>query len=731
MSSSTVATRARHLLLGVVALTSAAAFGVHCASSTKPPVSEAPSTITVSPSAKKIAADGTTIDLSITASGAAGAGTGTVELEVTKGSLGGGTDVITLELANGRAATTWSCNEKLIPGCTGKQTVTAKWTTTTSTANVEFTGATVVDGGVDAGPTQTLIGLSADRPKIYAMVGDSTNVTASVRNKLDAGLVNEPVRFATNFGLLTSADAGLDSGAPVGTSLDLSTGPGGRAAVSLHELNAVGVANISVTRTATGESAQLDVPIVGIQDLTWSGTKCLGQNCTIMGVKDSGFNETALVTFKLVSANNEPVRGVNVGFSLSTPPFGTTVSPSGTTDAQGVVTATVSSGPSIGTFAVIATVNGISGQLVVNSPSIGIRGATPSNNGFSLQCTPTNLAAYVAPSPPLPLETTCTVTLVDRFNNPVGSGNSVNFKSEAGTVPTTVATQAFAVGGDNSKEGRGTFKFSTVGKWPALDVPPLAAAPGQFPGARAVEPSVADGLLTRNPRDGLVTILAYIQGEEYFQDSNANGTRDVGESFIDQGEPFVDENDNGVYDLGELYIDVAPTNGSWDGPNGQWDKNTTIWTEARVLYTGRPSAANSFGIPSSFAASDIPRGGNLPIAAVFRDLNLNGPQAGSTFSASYVGARGTLSGVNPTTALDGFGFAWERRKVSAADDGECNAATPICKWKVLFYSWSGFGASATLTNSTSTSPDGGVGTASLKATVLSEITTVEVSGPVL
>ena len=97
------------------------------------------------------------------------------------------------------------------------------------------------------------------------------------------------------------------------------------------------------------------------------------------------------------------------------------------------------------------------------------------------------------------------------------------------------------------------------------------------------------GRYENNPRDNLVTLIAIVEGEEAFSDTNANGTFDVGESFVDLTEPFVDSNDNGTWDEGEQFIDVNG-NRMWDGRNGRWDANTQLWMMERVLWTGVPEA---------------------------------------------------------------------------------------------------------------------------------------------
>jgi len=233
-------------------------------------------------------------------------------------------------------------------------------------------------------------------------------------------------------------------------------------------------------------------------------------------------------------------------------------------------------------------------------------------------------------------------------------------------------------------------------------VTPLEALPSQFPFARFTEPRAMDGQLERNPRDSLVTLIAYTRGEEHFSDDNSNGVRDPGEQFIDQGEPFVDSNDNGVRDDGETYIDEAPADGKWNGPNGVWDKDTSIWTAEHILYTARPIGENSLLMADAFAtwppthtpfSGTCEEGGGVPkatsvfIQAYFADVFFNRPQAASTtLTASKTTSRGSATFLS-NSLLDGYGFGIERRKVSAADESDCRSSTPVCRWKTLFYKW--------------------------------------------
>jgi hypothetical protein len=420
----------------------------------------------------------------------------------------------------------------------------------------------------------------------------------------------------------------------------------------------------------TGVDAGFEAGVAA--SITHLSTLCGTTACGIMGIRKSGFQELADVSFVVKDADGKPARGVQVTFELESPPTGTDFltgtmgAPTVviTTDAMGVARARVESGVTLGVFTVIATV---SPTIQAKSPAIGVRGVTPANRGFKLQCDLKNMAAGGDPLPPKPLKTNCQVTLIDRFNNPVGKGTTINLKVEAGAIASSVQSTPFNGAGANPDEGKASVEFNTVGTYPAVDV---AALPGE---------AALGGV---NQRDGLVTVLAYVAGEEAFDDNNSNGQWDAGENFIDQGEPFVDANDNNQWDVGEFYADVAPSNGKYDPPNMVWDKQTTIWTTTYILYSG-------FQTRQQISENPI----NVPVGAVkqvtvgFSDNNFNGPPAGSatTFSIARSNAtRGTVATAFEGI-LDGYGFTLTRSLFDAANPTVgCTAAVARCVWLTNF-----------------------------------------------
>jgi hypothetical protein len=617
-------------------------------------------------------------------------GTGTVLVTSSIGSLSMGATV-TLG-SDGLGTVEFSCDVAADPRCTGGMVrVEAAWTT----GGTEYKAATTltVSGPMDAGAGDAGVGdggtgdggmmqsdagdgsdaglqLAAARQTLFAGVGDFTTLTATLRLGA-APLAGETIDFTTTLGTITQLDGGAGASAV--------TNSQGQASVALVAGSTPGTAMITATSGATNRTGSLNVEILAVNSITHTLTTCgTGtQSCSVMGIRGSGFNENASVRFRVADSRGGPVTGVRVTFTANNPPNGTTVSPEGVTDAMGVATAIVQSGFAVGAFTVTATVSTVS----ATSPSIGVRGAKPSNNGITVNCSRVNLAAYVSPTPPLSINNTCTVQLLDRYGNYVGVSQTVNLKSEAGSVPATITTAGFS--GSGANEGRGTFDFSTVGRLPD-DVEPLAANASQFPAALAVEPSWVDGNITRNPRDGLVTILASVPGEEHFYDDNQNGTRDANERFIDQGEPLLDRNDNNVWDPGEYYEDKNGNN-VWDGPNGQWDSDAAVWTVFHILYTGSTFPPRALFQPSTF---DVPLGQVRVINVFLPDLNLNRVEAGASLGFMRTATKGSVSLINVNLGLDTYGFGLTSRELlDATGTGPCTNTTSRCTFFTRFTVW--------------------------------------------
>ncbi|MEW6430075.1 MAG: hypothetical protein AB1730_01095 [Myxococcota bacterium] len=342
--------------------------------------------------------------------------------------------------------------------------------------------------------------------------------------------------------------------------------------------------------------------------------------------------DVVTVRFKLLDYRGLPLAGAGVDFKLQSDKAGVTLSPTSATSLKGsgFAETQVVASTRVNSVIVVAT----SGDKSVLSPPITFAGTVPNGRQFTFQCgeiaglgsggrhaigaydQSRNLIAGV--------KIQCSAHAGDRNGDGV-EGALISFMTEAGTIGPTETTSADAV-------GSASIIHKTSYPLP-VDVPPEQFSwtpiidtthtghylvplwmepynwvenplnPGTAPTLR--EPRRPDpirlkpdgsGRYENNPRDNLVTLIAVTSGEEGFTDSNNNGRYDQGEPFDDLTEPFVDGNDNGTWDPEERFIDIDG-DGTWDGKNDQWDSNTLIWTEEKVLWTGIPADQDIVTVP--------------------------------------------------------------------------------------------------------------------------------------
>lgn len=308
-----------------------------------------------------------------------------------------------------------------------------------------------------------------------------------------------------------------------------------------------------------------------------------------LGVRGSGQNESTSLCFAVKDTVEEPFpEGIVVQFNVQTTSAGGDVlATNELTDSNGHVCTTVTSGSTFGVISVEPCVE-VGRATVCGDPvDIPVTGATATRAGMSLACDHVNLGALrylqgttITQPPTGELCTTCRMTLRDRFGNPVGFPQTVTFAAEVGSFqPRAQAT--------NNGSGDVTIKYCAESNLPTdVDVS------DDIPGEPYWEDE--DGVQF-NPRDGLVTIIAYVNGEEEFDDANENGLWDEGEVYWDQGEPFIDVDDDNVFDPeveNERHIDISAegyVTSEYDLPNLQWDSEGFIWVQSHVLLTGSPA----------------------------------------------------------------------------------------------------------------------------------------------
>jgi hypothetical protein len=449
---------------------------------------------------------------------------------------------------------------------------------------------TAADAGTtDADPTADT---SAPPPNLCTDAGNCAVVLSAER------LVIPADGKATNVITATILDARL------GGTIDFSiTGPGhwennrnttsvvidptGKARATLTADLSGGTAVITARYVGRDMAASLTIDMPPLADITYT------KQHTLMGVTSSGFNESNAITFKILAPNGAPYPGgLTVDFEHK-PLSGSKINNrtctmldciirgTGVTDDKGLVQLTLASGTLQGTaiVSITATAGGQTKVITVDTPIVG---AKVSGRNVSIECTPRNVPALVDTDcirSRVDTPFKCTVTLGDRFNNVVGVSTTVQYQSEAGIVGPPPTTPQFP----NPDLGKATGTIGTIGGVLPVDVFPIM---GEY--SLQVDDGChpAGSLPTHNPRDGIVAVIAMMAGEEGFIDRNGDGDYDSGEPFIDLPEPFVDSNDNGVRDAGEFFQDLN-NDSLWNPANGSWDQSTTLWTETRIVYSGK------------------------------------------------------------------------------------------------------------------------------------------------
>lgn len=343
-----------------------------------------------------------------------------------------------------------------------------------------------------------------------------------------------------------------------------------------------GTDTITASIGSSTQSINLPVGAANIGTIQFIGTDLAGQSIVLKGSGGLGRKEAAVVTFRVVDQNNNGLAGVDVDFRATTYTGGLTVLPArGTTNAQGNVTTTVSSGTIPTPVRVIAeatrngvNINGLSDSLIISTGLPIQRSMSLSSDSYNIEGW--NKDGEIA---------NITIALADQFGNRISDGTAVNFVTEGGAIGTSAQGACLTVNG-------------------ACTVP----------------------LKSQNfrPANGRVTILAYVQGIEDFIDSNGDGQYtcpawtspetysgpfrplvdlcnvNVGEPKTDMADPFLDAGNlatimgqptktdsfDGSYDAANGDKPIPYNNATYSSTgNGRWGLNY-IRATAEVTFSG-------------------------------------------------------------------------------------------------------------------------------------------------
>ncbi len=250
-------------------------------------------------------------------------------------------------------------------------------------------------------------------------------------------------------------------------------------------------------------------------------------------LRGSGFVENSTVTFRVLDAAGNGVRGQTVSLRPTTFAGDLRVDDATEaqfaagaiyengipkeTDANGNVVVRVNSGTVPTPVRIRATLNLNGSEIATVSSTLAVAVGLPSQLNFSLSQGTRNIEGYDIDG----TANTYTIIASDRLGNPVPDGTAINYVTEGGQVQAIRFTQT--AGG-------------------------LSSAVANFQ--------------TSSPRpvDGRVTVLAYALGEKSFLDLNGDNVFTTAELFQDLGNPFLDRLFNGRYTPAtDQFIEQSPT----------------------------------------------------------------------------------------------------------------------------------------------------------------------------
>jgi hypothetical protein len=420
---------------------------------------------------------------------------------------------------------------------------------------------------------------------------------------------------------------------------------GGKATVYLNAGNAPGIAIITASyQPPTGDpiTATTQVQLVSLGSIQF-----VKADPSILGVKNSGFNESSSIQFKVLDNLGQPFQAqYPVKFSVSTAPGGVyLLVTDGFTESDGVTSTVLVTGTVATTITVSAKATLGTTTLTGVSSSIPIIGAKPSAKYFQLnpptagdkiQTVANFDEAYIQQ------DYNFKAYLGDRYSNIIAKQTTVHFRSEAGTItPEALSVEAKATGVLRKMapypKDVAPYCLDQAGKYDENKcnnpTTPIPNAVYYEPWYRIQGDPLYDPKHFYNPRDGFVTVIAVTTGEEEFDDDDGNGDFSPSDAYRvprddlktgnakctaqlgsgneevcswmnfnsntlacsgswDYYNPLTFHKSESFVDLSEPFVDMND-NGVWDAgepffdtnQNGVWDSGNGLWDNNTNIWT--------------------------------------------------------------------------------------------------------------------------------------------------
>jgi hypothetical protein len=387
--------------------------------------------------------------------------------------------------------------------------------------------------------------------------GGSTTATAVVVDDEGRGVDSVAVQFSSGCANAEPATAELTP--------SVVTGNGGAATATYTAQGCVGTDTITaavVGGNTQQASATLSVTTAPASSISY--VSATPETIALKGTGGLGRQEFSVIEFAVFDTTGAPSQGVDVTFSLTTTVGGlslTNADPDtgeavAVTNAEGTALATVLAGNVATSVRVTASLDSNGQTLSTVSDQLIISTGLPDQDSFSVSVGLFNFSGGDVDG----LESSITIRLADKFNNPAPDGTSVVFKTEYGSIPP---------GCNISNGGCSVNLISQDPRLPLYDdilpeqvrtifntdcpslfeVEIVNDEPVLVPARRACPTPLGHTFGRRS------AVLVHAIGEESFVDQNGNGFYDEGEPHGDLPEAFRDDNEDGVFSRADAYCD--------------------------------------------------------------------------------------------------------------------------------------------------------------------------------
>ena len=402
------------------------------------------------------------------------------------------------------------------------------------TATVTVAGQTVTTSqGYQVAASNVVLGTMTISPgSITALATASVSVPVTVNGTpASAGQVNVTLQAACGY-----------FNKPGATTLSVPTSFNGNATAPWTSESVCGGSNVIITATATGASSP-STGVVTVAPVAAANLLYVGADTSTLVVTQnpSGIKQSTL-TFKVVDGSNIGLANQAITFGLDTVSVNagvTLINNVGTTQNDGTVKVIISSGSLPTPVSVTAALTNVP-TMKASSFGLAVTTGKPSQSYTSISASKFNIQGYAADG----ATTTVTLRAADRMGNPPPLNTAVTFSTGFGNITGSCLTDA---------TGACSVTFISGGM---------------------------------RPKDGIVTILATLVGEERFYDANGNNVYDPGEKFDDLGQPYRDDDHNGKYTLIPAEQKIGTPTGGLPCPDETLSVTDTCdnkWTETTLV----------------------------------------------------------------------------------------------------------------------------------------------------